>query len=76
MLRALPAPRQSMELGGAVFLNLRGLYLPRPVFEPGFGLVVAALAVAIVASIVISRWARRRQETTGQPFHTFSYNFV
>ena len=71
VLRALPAPRQSMELGGAVFLNLRGLYLPRPVFEPGFGLVVAALVVAIVASIVISRWARRRQETTGQPFHTF-----
>ena len=71
VLRALPSPRQSMQLGDSVFLNLRGLYLPRPLPEPGFGWVAAAFAVAIVASVVIARWARRRQEATGQPFHTF-----
>src|SRR5690606_26374528 len=28
VLRALPAPRASIELGGLVFLNNRGLYVP------------------------------------------------
>ena len=42
VLRALPHPRDSLAVGEGVFLNLRGLYLPRPVFEQGFALVVAA----------------------------------
>ncbi|MDD3449286.1 MAG: amino acid ABC transporter permease [Gammaproteobacteria bacterium] len=70
VLRALPSPRQSHDLGGVVFLNLRGLYLPRPLFEPGFGFVFAALVAAIAGSILITRWASRRQEATGQQFHT------
>ena len=30
VLKTLPGPRQSLSLGGLVFLNNRGLYLPRP----------------------------------------------
>ena len=41
VLKALPGPRQSLSLGGVVFLNNRGLYLPRPIFADGAGLVVA-----------------------------------
>jgi general L-amino acid transport system permease protein len=66
VLRALPHPRQSLSLGEAAFLNLRGLYLPRPVFEPGFELVVAALVIAVLAAIALVRWARRRRERTGR----------
>ena len=68
VLRALPGPRDSLSLGEAVFLNLRGLYLPRPLPEDGFGWVMAALAVGIVASIALRVWVRRRQARTGQPF--------
>ena len=70
VLRTLPSPRQSIELGGVAYLNLRGLYLPRPLFEAGFGWVPAALLGAVVATLLLARWAHRRQEATGQPFHT------
>ena len=70
VLQALPGPRQSMSLGEVIFLNVRGLYLPAPVFEPGFWLVTVALVIAIAAVILLSRWAHRRQELTGKSFHT------
>ncbi|MDQ2697086.1 MAG: amino acid ABC transporter permease [Pseudomonadota bacterium] len=70
VLRAMPAPRQSVGVADTVFLNIRGLYLPRPVLEPGFWLVAAALAVAVAAVAVLARWAHRRQAATGRPFHT------
>jgi general L-amino acid transport system permease protein len=68
VLRALPGPRQSIELGGAAFLNLRGLYLPKPLFEPGFGWVAAALGLALLLVFALRRWAHLRQERTGRPF--------
>ncbi len=71
VLRALPGPRQSLNVGDAVFLNNRGLYLPRPVFEDGFGLVLWVLGVAIIATMVMTRWAKRRREASGKVFHTF-----
>lgn len=69
VLQPLPRPRQSIDVGGTLFLNNRGLYLPAPLFEQGFGLVFTAFAVAVVAVFFMLRWARLRQERTGQPFH-------
>jgi len=66
VLRALPMPRQSLSLGDAVFFNLRGLYLPRPLTEPGFGWVVGAFCVALVLGWLLLRWARRRQALSGE----------
>jgi general L-amino acid transport system permease protein len=71
VLRAMPAPRQSFSLGEAAFLNIRGLYLPAPEFQPGFGGVLAALGIAVVLVSFLSRWARQRQMATGQQFPTF-----
>src|SRR5262245_10633744 len=45
VLKNLPAPRQSHVLPGGIFLNVRGIYLPAPVAQPGFGAVVIAFAV-------------------------------
>ena len=72
VLRPLPRPRQSINLGDAVFLNNRGLFVPQPVAEQGFWLVGVALLVAIVAVVIVVRWAHRRQEETGQQFPTAS----
>ncbi|MBV8473645.1 MAG: ABC transporter permease subunit [Hyphomicrobiales bacterium] len=66
VLKALPGPRQSVNFGGLVFLNNRGLYLPRPDFAAGAALVLAALALAVVAAAGFAAWARRRQEATGR----------
>lgn len=68
VLRTLPSPRESVELGGLAFLNVRGFYLPKPLFEEGFGYVLWALLIAVVLSWGLSRWARRRQALTGRIF--------
>ena len=46
------------------------MYSPAPLLEQGFWLIPAALGIAIIAIITIAIWAKRRQERTGQPFHT------
>jgi general L-amino acid transport system permease protein len=66
VLKNLPAPRQSYALPGHAYFNVRGLYLPAPVFQPGSEFVLGALVTGIVAVIALSWWARRRQLLTGQ----------
>jgi general L-amino acid transport system permease protein len=70
VLKTLPPPRQSLELPLGASLNLRGLYLPEPLPQPGFSAVLLALAFGIVATIGVATWARRRQIRTGAQFHT------
>ena len=71
MLPLLPHPRQSVNFGDAFFLNSRGFYMPAPVFESPFLWVLAAIIIAIIAVVMLVRWAHRRQEQTGQQFHSF-----
>lgn len=66
VLRNLPSPRQSIELGGRIFLNIRGLYVPRPVFEAGSGIWLGIIAAMLVAAGIFNAWARRRRELTGK----------
>jgi general L-amino acid transport system permease protein len=68
VLRTLPPARQSMGAFDAIFLNIRGLYLPRPIFEPGFEVVPIAFLAAVAIAIVLGRWARKRFEATGRLF--------
>jgi general L-amino acid transport system permease protein len=70
VLKSLPPPRQSLELMGGAVLNLRGLYLPEPLPQPGFEVPLAVLAFGILATIGIAIWAKRRQRLTGAQFHT------
>ncbi|TVR11828.1 MAG: amino acid ABC transporter permease [Salinarimonadaceae bacterium] len=68
VLSVLPAPRDSYELPFGMFLNGRGLFMPRPIWESGAWLIVAAILVGIVASWFIARWAYKRQMATGERF--------
>ena len=70
VLKALPELRSSIALPTGGFLNNRGLFLPRPVFAPGFAAVVVALVVGIAAAVALHIWARRRRERTGAPTPT------
>ena len=65
---AFPGPRQAISVLGSFFLSNRGLYFPVPLAAPIHHWMAAGLLVGIVAAVVLHRWARRRQETTGQPF--------
>ena len=71
VLGTLPATRESISLFDAVFLNNRGVVLPRPILGEGIGLVALALVIAPVAVWALRRWARRRQEATGKTLPTF-----
>jgi general L-amino acid transport system permease protein len=68
----LPRPRDSLDWGGLFFLNNRGAYFPAPVPEAGFGVTLAALAIAIGGAIGLRYWARKRQEATGKHFPAIS----
>jgi len=73
VLAALPSVRESGKapILDVFYLNTRGLYMPAPIPQPGFWMLPAALGCGIVAAIVLSRWARRRQELTGRQFPAF-----
>ncbi|MBL9095472.1 MAG: amino acid ABC transporter permease [Alphaproteobacteria bacterium] len=66
VLRALPGPRESWGVADAVFLNNRGLYLPAPVAESGFGFVMLAFAAGAIASIFMFLRAKAVRERTGR----------
>lgn len=70
-LRApMPSVRESWTFLGAAFNN-RGIYLPVPIAESGFGYVVITALIAAVVAWGIARWAKNRKMHTGQEFPTF-----
>ncbi|WLR94350.1 amino acid ABC transporter permease [Shinella zoogloeoides] len=48
------------------FISNRGIYMPAPVFGEGFGTVLAAFAIGIVAAIAFTIWGNARQRATGK----------
>ncbi len=57
----LPAISNSIALPGSIFLNQRGLFLPRPVAEPAFAPWLAALAVGLAIYAGLHMYASRRE---------------
>jgi general L-amino acid transport system permease protein len=64
----LPRPRDSVVWFELFALNNRGFYMPAPIPGPGFEVVLIALALAVVFAVGLKRWAKRRQDATGEPF--------
>ncbi len=70
---AFPGPRQAMSaFWQSVFLSNRGLYFPVPMADPIHKWMGVALLVGVAGAVVLHRWARKRQEATGQPFPSIS----
>ncbi|MEI6203664.1 MAG: amino acid ABC transporter permease, partial [Enhydrobacter sp.] len=68
---SLPGPRQAVNVLNSFFLSNRGLYFPIPLANPIHQWMGVGLLVGIAAAFFTARWAKRRQEATGQPFPTF-----
>jgi general L-amino acid transport system permease protein len=66
VLGALPNPRQSISLFGSVFLSNRGLVVPKPIAHGGLEPFALAILVAIVASLLLLRYARRQLFESGR----------
>ena len=71
VLSVLPGVRDSIEFPFDSYLNSRGFFTPKPIFEPGFWLVVVSFFAAIAMSWFVARKARERQMATGQQFPVF-----
>jgi general L-amino acid transport system permease protein len=69
VIRNLPPPRESLRLGDAIFLNVRGLFVPRPDFGTAggsllWGLLALLLAVWFIDRRASLRMPRRRPAVT------------
>lgn len=66
ILAPLPGPRQALQFNGLFFLCNRGLQIPKPQLEPGFGLTLLAAAIGLLVSCMLIVWNRQRQKKTGK----------
>ena len=67
----LPGPRQAHGYFDMFFVSSRGLNMPSANAAEGAWPFVTSIVVAIVAIIAMTRWANKRFEATGEPFHKF-----
>jgi len=70
VLRPLPNPRQSLKFFDIAFLNKRGLYLPSPIFEPGFGALFLTAAVMLLIGLMLLWMNQRHRARTGSGLHS------
>ncbi len=62
----LPSVRQAISFNGLAFLSQRGFRFAWPIGAPGWTAAGFALIAGIILTFLVSRWARARQERTGQ----------
>ncbi len=73
VLSALPNPRQSISVFGSFFLSNRGFVGPKPIANPGLEAFALAILVAIVASLLLQRYARRQLFESGRLVKIWPY---
>jgi len=73
VLSALPNPRQSISLFGSFFLSNRGFVVPKPVAHAGLEPFALAILVAVVASVLLQRYARRQLFERGRVVKIWPY---
>lgn len=71
VLKAMPSVRDSLAFPFDIFINQRGVFIPRPLLDDQFAAVWVALVVAVIGWVVLGRWAKRRLEQTGKRFPVF-----
>src|ERR1044072_5888144 len=70
VLRPLPNPRQSLNFFDLAFLNKRGLFLPYPVFQPGFAALAWTIGAMIVFGFALAWLNARHRARTGTTLHS------
>ena len=66
VLLQLPSVAQTLTLPGSIFLNQRGVFVPGPQLNAGFGVWLGFAAVG-VGILVAARAVARRREDAGRP---------
>ena len=74
ILLHLPKIKQAIEIFDGFFLTNRGIFSPSPIFKDGFNIVLWSFLIAIIASIFIKKFLKKKQEQTGKQFPIFLIN--
>ena len=75
-LVSFPHPRQSFELFDSIFVNLRGIYFPKPIAESGFVWVLLAVVLGIVLKVMMKRHFDKKHDDTGVQTNTWGYSLL
>lgn len=67
----LPGPRAAHGFLGSFFVSSRGLNMPAAIATDAAWPFVISIVLAIVAIGFMAKWANKRFEATGVPFHKF-----
>ena len=67
----LPGPRQAHGYLDMFFVSSRGLNMPKAIPAEGAWAFLISIVIAILAVVAMVRWANKRFEATGEPFHKF-----
>ena len=70
-LRALPLPQDTEPMFGVFFLTIKGLFVPRFVWE-NLDIFFYSIIAAIISIVVIRNYARKIQENEGKQLPVFS----
>jgi general L-amino acid transport system permease protein len=68
---SFPSPRQALSPINGVYFSNRGMVFAVPQMQPVYGYMALAFVVGCLAVRVLRRWAKKRQEKTGQIFPVF-----
>jgi general L-amino acid transport system permease protein len=71
-----PGPRQAWQILPTIFVSNRGLAYPVPVWNDIYLWILVALLIGVSLTILMARWAKHRQERTGEQFHTILAGFA
>ena len=72
-LSVLPSTRNSMNFLDSVFLNSRGLFLPKFIIGTEFYLVLASFIIGIVAYVFIKKRSTKKHDDTGIATNTIPH---
>lgn len=76
VLAAMPSVRQSYSFFDSIFINQRGIFLPKPIFQEGSIYIGIAVVAAFVIGWFVHKWAKKRLEETGKEFPVITTNLA
>ncbi len=68
VLRSLPSPRQSISIFGKIFINNRGVYVPKPAWDTTTIAIILSIVFVVIFTFFLNRWAKKRHDATGEEF--------
>ena len=74
IINTLPHPKKAISIGEFAFLANRGFYIPKPLAEIGIEFVYLSLVIGIIVSILLFKFFKNRQETSGKQFPVLIVN--